>query len=253
MIFLKIFVLDKYRFGVLLLALFSISLFLVASLSPEATEEKLLPIYSVETKEKVLSITFDSAWTAEDIPLILDTLSKYNCKATFFVVGSWAEKYPECVKLIYDSGHEVAGHSYNHAHYNSLSEEDLIKDMAKCDEVIKNITGVNLPIFRAPYGEYNNTVVRAANASGRMLIQWDVDSLDWKDLDIDAMKKRILPKVQNGSVILFHNGTKHTASALPSILESLKNEGYSFKSVGDMILYDNFEIDHTGRQKELIR
>ena len=180
MIFLKIFVLDKYRFACILLALFSVALILVASLSPSAEEERLLPIYSVETDEKVVSVTFDSAWTAEDIPLILDTLSEYNCRATFFVVGSWAEKYPETVKLIYDSGHEVSGHSYNHAHYNSLSEEELIADMNKCDGVIKSITGVNLPIFRAPYGEYNNTVVKAALNSGRTLIQWDVETNDTK-------------------------------------------------------------------------
>ncbi len=177
MIFLKIFVLDKYRFACILLALFSVALLLVASLSPVAEEEKLLPIYSVETDEKVLSVTFDCAWTAEDIPIILSTLSEHNCRATFFVVGSWAEKYPECVKLIHDSGHEIAGHSYNHAHYNSMSEEELISDMQKCDAVIKAITGESLPIFRAPYGEYNNTVVNAAKKSGRTLIQWDAELL----------------------------------------------------------------------------
>ena len=177
MIFLKIFVLDKYRFACILLALFSVALLLVASLSPVAEEEKLLPIYSVETDEKVLSVTFDCAWTAEDIPIILSTLSEHNCRATFVVVGSWAEKYPECVKLIHDSGHEIAGHSYNHAHYNSMSEEELISDMQKCDAVIKAITGESLPIFRAPYGEYNNTVVNAAKKSGRTLIQWDAELL----------------------------------------------------------------------------
>ncbi len=253
MIFLKIFVLDKYRFACILLALFSVALLLVASLSPMAEEERLLPVYSVETYEKVLSITFDCAWTAEDIPLILNTLSRYNCRATFFVVGSWAEKYPESVKLIHDSGHEVAGHSYNHAHYNSLPEEELVSDMDKCDDVIKAITGENIPIFRAPYGEYNNTVVKAATSSGRTLIQWDADSLDWKDLTGDEMIKRIMPKIKNGSIILFHNGTKHTASALPSILDKLVSEGYSFKSVGDMIYYDNYEIDHEGRQKAVNR
>ena len=248
MIFLKIFVLDKYRFSCILLALFSLALFLVASLSPTAEENKLLPIYSVDTKDKVVSVTFDSAWTAEDIPLILETLQKHNCRATFFVVGSWAEKYPESVKLIFDSGHEVAGHSYNHAHYNSLTAEELKNDMDMCDKVIKNITGVTVPIFRAPYGEYNNTVVNTAMNSGRTLIQWDVDSLDWKDLNEEEMTKRILPKIKNGSIILFHNGTKYTASALDGILTKISNKGYSFKSAGDLIYKDNYETDHTGIQ-----
>ncbi len=245
---MKIFVLDKYRFAFILLVLFSFSLFLVASLSPSAEEERLLPVYSVETDEKVVSITFDCAWTAEDIPIILSTLKNHNCRATFFVVGSWAEKYPECVKLIYDSGHEVAGHSYNHAHYNSLSSDELIKDMKKCDDVIKGITGNVLPIFRSPYGEYNNTVVKSALNSGRTLIQWDVDSLDWKDLSAEQMEKRILPKVKNGSIILFHNGTKHTASSLDYLLSKLEEKGYSFKSAGDLIYKKGYTIDHTGRQ-----
>ena len=248
MIFLKIFVLDKYKFSCILLALFSFTLFLVASLSPSAENDKLLPVYSVETDEKAVSITFDSAWTAEDIPLILDTLKKHNCRATFFVVGSWAEKYPECVKLIYDSGHEVAGHSYNHAHYNSLSEDELIRDMDKCDAVIKSLTGETIPIFRSPYGEYNNTVVSAAQNSGRTLIQWDVDSLDWKDLTGEDMEKRILKKIQNGSIILFHNGTKYTASSLDSILSAIEEKGYSYKSAGDLIYKENYEINHEGRQ-----
>ncbi len=253
MIFLKIFVLDKYRFSCILLALFSFALFLVASLSPVAEEEKLLPVYSVETDDAVLSVTFDCAWTAEDIPVILETLKKHNCRATFFVVGSWAEKYPEYVKLIFDSGHEVAGHSYNHAHYNSLSQEELKKDMDMCDAIIKSITGTTLPIFRTPYGEYNNTVVSTALNTGRTLIQWDADSLDWKDLSGEDMLKRILPKIKNGSIILFHNGTKHTASSLDTVLSKIAEKGYTFKSVGDMIIKDNFVIDHTGRQKKIDR
>ena len=251
MIFLKIFVLDKYKFSCILLSLFSIVLFLIASLSPTAEEERLLPIYSVETDEKVVSVTFDSAWTAEDIPLILDALKKHNCRATFFVVGSWAEKYPDCVKLIHNSGHEIAGHSYNHAHYNSLSSNELTSDMDKCDSVIKGITGEVLPIFRAPYGEYNNTVVSAALDSGRTLIQWDIDSLDWKDLSYEDMAKRILPNLKNGSVILFHNGTKHTASSLDMLLSAIEEKGFTFKSICEMIYKDNYEIDHTGRQKKI--
>lgn len=245
---MKIYILNKFHFSILICSLLALSLFLVSTLSPSATSEKLLPIYSVETEEKVISITFDSAWTAEDIPLIVSALSEFDCPATFFVVGSWAEKYPESVKLLYESGHEIAGHSYNHAHYNSLSKDDIVLDVKKCDAVIEKITGKTIPIFRSPYGEYNNTVVEAVESLNKKLIQWDVDSLDWKNLTLEEMEKRIFSKVKNGSIILFHNGTEHTASALPSILKKLKDEGYSFKKVSDLIYLDNYYIDNQGRQ-----
>ncbi len=248
---MKIYVLDKYKAFFLAAVITAAAAFSVFCLTPSATEERLLPIYSVETEEKAVAVTFDSAWTADDIPSICDTLDSFNCKATFFVVGTWAEKNPDSVRLLSEHGHEIAGHSYNHAHYNELSEPELMADMAKCDAVIKNITGKNIPLFRSPYGEYNNTVVRAANESGRFLIQWDADSLDWKDLSEEEIIDRVMKKVKNGSIILLHNGTKNTASALPKLLERLKNEGYIFKSAGELILRDNYKINSEGRQIKL--
>lgn len=245
---MKIFVLDKYKAALIACALTASAAFFISCLTPSASSERLLPIYSVETDEKAVAITFDCAWTSEDLPSICDTLSQYGCKATFFTVGTWAEKYPDSVKMLSEKGHEIAGHSYNHAHYNALSESELITDMAKCDAVIKNITGKNIPLFRAPYGEYNNIVVKAASDSGRYLIQWDSDSLDWKDLSESEIVERVMTRVKNGSIILLHNGTKNTASALPNLLESLKKEGYTFKSVGELIYYDNYEINSDGRQ-----
>ncbi|MDP4134223.1 MAG: polysaccharide deacetylase family protein [Bacillota bacterium] len=244
---MKIFVIDKFKAIGIIFIIISISIFLFSCLGGFA-KENILPIYSVETKEAAVSITFDCAWTAEDLPSIEKTLEEYNCPATFFVVGSWAEKYPDAVLSLFKKGHEVAGHSYNHAHYNSLSAEALTADMQKCDAVIKDITGSNTKIFRAPYGEYNENVVRTATSSGRTLIQWDLDSLDWKDLTESEMEARILPNVKNGSIILFHNGTKNTASALPAILKALKDKGYSFKTVSDLMYHDNYYIDHAGRQ-----
>lgn len=248
---MKIFVLDKYRAALITCAAIGSAFFFISCLSPSASSERLLPIYSVETDEKAVAVTFDCAWTSDDLPSICSTLEQYDCKATFFAVGTWAEKYPDSVKMLSDAGHEIAGHSYNHAHYNALSESELITDMTKCDAVIKNITGKNVPLFRSPYGEYNNTVVKAAKDSGRYLIQWDADSLDWKDLSESEIIERVMSKVRNGSVILLHNGTKNTASALPKLLERLKNEGYTFKSAGELIYYDNYEIDCEGRQKKL--
>lgn len=209
---------------------------------------KNLPIYSVETPEKAVSITFDSAWGNEDIDDIINILKQYGCPATFFVVGDFVQKYPESVKKLYDAGHEIANHSDSHAHYSRLSAEQMKKDMDKCDEKIKAVTGTASPLFRPPYGEYNDTVVEVCRETGRYCIQWDVDSLDWKGLSSEEMKNRILPKIQNGSIILFHTGTDNTASALPDILEAIKEKGFVFKKTRDLIYKENYRIDHQGRQ-----
>jgi len=139
-----------------------------------------LPIYSVDCYEKKAAITFDCAWGADDIPDILNTLKKENIKATFFLVGQWAEKYPETVKMIFDDGHDIGNHSYSHFRMGTLDEEKIKEEIIKCSETIKNITGSSIDLFRAPYGDYNNTVIRTAKKLGYFTIQWDVETLNTK-------------------------------------------------------------------------
>lgn len=249
---MKIFVLDKYSLATialaLLLILVALPIFIVNSTPASAPASPTLPIYSVETDEKVVAVTFDAAWNADDIDNIIGTLDKYGCKTTFFAVGDWLVKYPDAVKKLSAAGHEIANHSDTHAHLNTLSTEKLITEMEECDKKILDLTGVKNVLFRAPYGEYNDNVITTCYQSGRYPIQWDIDSLDWKNLTTEEMIKRIVPKLKNGSIILLHNGTENTAGALPSILEAIKNEGYSFKTVGELIHKDNFKINHEGRQ-----
>lgn len=213
-----------------------------------ALASRPLPIYCVEKAEKEIAVTFDSAWGNEDLPEILDALDKYGCKATFFVVGDFIDKYPDSVAEMHSRGHEIANHSDNHAHYSKLSREEMIEDMDKCDAKIKKITGSDNKIFRPPYGEYTDLSVKTCEETGRYSIQWDCDSLDWKGLMPNEMEQRIMKRVKNGSIILLHNGAKHTAKALPQILNALKNEGYKFKTVSELIYKDNYKIDHTGMQ-----
>lgn len=250
---MKIFVVDKYTIIICALIVLLVAVMLPVSMSdivPASAGQKELPIYSVATDKKVVAISFDCAWSADDIPSIAKTLSDYNCKASFFVVGDWAQKYPNEVKQLFDAGHDIAGHSFNHAHYNKMTVDELKADMDKADAVIKSITGKKLDIVRSPYGEYNNNVIKACRESGRFCIQWDVDSLDWKDLTKEQMIERIMARVKNGSIILLHNGTKNTADALPSIMQALKDEGFTFVKVSDLIMREGFTIDHEGRQQK---
>lgn len=211
-------------------------------------EKENIPIYCVQTDKKKIAVTFDSAWDDADLTEILEILGNYECKATFFVVGDFLEKYPERIKEMHEKGHEIANHSDTHPHPNSLSRGEMIAEMENCDKKIKNITGQKEVLFRAPYGEYNNLLVQTCKDTGRYCIQWDVDSLDWKGLTPDMIVKRVTERVKNGSIILLHNGAENTAKALPELLCQLKNQGYEFVTVSDLIYKDNYYIDHTGMQ-----
>jgi polysaccharide deacetylase family sporulation protein PdaB len=207
-----------------------------------------LPIYCVQRDNKAVSLTFDAAWGNEDTQTLIDILGKYNVKATFFVVGAWAEKYPESVQALSDAGHEVMNHSNDHAHFSKLSANEIVANIKSCNEKVAAVTGVTPTLFRAPYGEYDDNVIKTVNSMGMHTIQWDVDSLDWKEIPADEIAKRVTSKVAPGSIVLFHNAALHTPEALPSIIEFLLQNGYSIVPVSEIILQGDYTIDHTGRQ-----
>lgn len=209
---------------------------------------KLLPIYSVETTETKVAITINCAWSADDIDMILETLSKQEIKVTFFMVGDWVEKNEEAVKKIYEAGHEIGNHSYNHPHVNNLSLEKNKEQIQKCSDLVKSITGEGTKLYRGPYGEYNNTVIEAAEGLNHTTIQWSIDSLDYKGLTGEQMWERIESKLENGSIILMHNGTENTALSLNDIINKIKEKGLSIVPVSELIYADNYTIDNNGIQ-----
>ena len=207
-----------------------------------------LPIYCVDKDQKICAMSFDAAWGAEDTPVLIKILDDYDVKTTFFVVGDWVDKYPDAVKALSDAGHEIMNHSDTHPHMTSLTKEKMIKEVTDCNNKIKSITGVEPILFRPPYGDYNNDVVSNLRELGMYTIQWDVDSLDWKDLSPQAITERVTSKVKRGSIILFHNAAKNTPEALPMILEYLKQNEYKIVPVSQIIYKDNFTIDTQGKQ-----
>ena len=218
-----------------------------------AASARQLPIYCVQRDQKMLSISFDAAWGNEDTQQLIDILGRYQVKATFFVVGEWVDKYPESVLALHQAGHEVMNHSNTHAHYPQLSAQEVAEDLNACSDKIQAITGVRPTLVRFPYGDYDDSSIAAARSIGMEPIQWDVDSLDWKDLSAGEIVKRVTSKVSPGSIVLFHNAALHTPEALPDILETLLQEGYTFVPISQLILpgtYNlDYTIDHTGRQQ----
>ncbi len=209
---------------------------------------RLLPIYSVETPDKKVAVTFNCAWEADDIPQILEILSEYNAEATFFVLGQWAKDNPSAVKMIAEAGHEIGTHSNTHPDMAKLSEEDIRLELLRSCEYIENACRKKPVVFRAPSGSYSNTLVKISEEMGFKMIQWDVDSRDWKDYTAEKMVESVTKNIREGSIVLFHSGKENTVKALPQILEILHNGGYEFVSVSELIYNENYIIDHTGRQ-----
>ena len=207
-----------------------------------------LPIYCVERDQKVCSISFDAAWGADNTQKILDVLADYGVKCTFFVVGNWADQYPEQAKAIVESGNELMNHSNAHGHFNSMSTEEILADVNACNDKIEALTGVRPTLIRCPFGEYDDHVITAIRSIGMEPIQWDVDSLDWKGISAAEITKRVTSKVAPGSIVLFHNAGEHTPEALPGILDYLLAQGYQIIPISEILLTGDYTIDHTGRQ-----
>lgn len=250
------FVLNKQKIYTYLLSILTvIILFCIAGSigSEEATIEttstnKLLPIYSVQTENKNVALTINCAWNDSDIDKILSTLSENNVKATFFMVGDWVEKFPEAVKKINEAGHEIGSHSNTHAHVNQLSYEKNVEEIKLSSEKIKNITGKEVTLYRPPYGEYNNTVIRAANENGYMPIQWSLDTLDYTGITGNEMWDRIKDKITSGDIILMHNGTEHTAESLDMLIKNIKEKGLNLVTISELVYKENYSIDVNGKQ-----
>jgi polysaccharide deacetylase family sporulation protein PdaB len=233
--------------GILFYAVFSAA----GSAEDAAASVKKLPVYSVDNDDsKQIALTVNCAWGAQDIPEILDTFDKYHIKCTFFVLGVWAEKNPEALKLIYARGHEIANHSYSHKLPSKSSEEQIKEEIVKCNEAVNKIIGITPTFYRAPSGDYTDTALTLAEKLGMTPIQWSVDSLDWmKDKSQSDIVSRVTGKISSGSIILFHNDTNYTAAALPEIIEHLQKEGYQFVTVGDLLLKGDCIIDNNGVQR----
>lgn len=212
-----------------------------------ASTPREIPIYYVETDKKQVAISFDAAWGNEQTDTLLEILDKYKVKSTFFLVGDWVEKYPESVKKIADKGHDVGNHSDTHPHMTQMTTSQMAGEIQTCNEKIKKITGKIPTLFRAPYGDYNNDVVKSVNGCNMYCVQWDVDSLDWKDPTPEQITQNVLKKLKNGSIVLLHNGAKNTPQALPMLIEAIHEKGYEIVPISQILLKCDYFTDVDGK------
>lgn len=234
-------------FSLLLVLCCAYTLSLPQSISVVAGKKEL-PVYCVDRSDNVIAISFDAAWGGDKTLPILDILDRYNVKTTFFLVDIWTQKYPELVREIIARGHEIGNHSATHPHMNKLDEAGIVKELRVMSDAAEKITGKRVTLFRPPYGEYNDRVVRTARAQGYEVVQWSVDSLDWKNRGAEEIISRAC-KVQSGDIVLFHNDSQYIVDALPAVLSYYRKNGYKVVPVSDILLTGETYIDIQGRQK----
>lgn len=216
-----------------------------------AGTESLKPIYQVDTDEKKIAISFDACWGSEKTDDILDILDENNVKATFFLVNIWLEDYPDKAKEVAKRGHEIGLHSTTHPHFTQLSVEEMKEELIKNKEMVKKVTGYDAKLFRPPFGDYNNQVIKTVSELDLTTIQWSVDSLDWReDLSAQDISKRILERVEKGAIILMHNDGQHTPQVIKTVLPELKRQGYSIVPVSELLIKEDWYVDSEGIQRK---
>ncbi len=212
------------------------------------SHKRQLPVYSVARNDKVVSISFDAAWGGDQTKPLLDILDKYDVKTTFFLVGFWVDKYPELIKEMVARGHEIGNHSASHPHMSQLDEAKIKEELRIMSDKVERITGVRPTLFRPPYGDYNDKVVLTSRAEGYEVVQWSVDSLDWKNRGTADIIKQCTTNVQNGDIVLFHNDAQYILQALPTVIEHYQGLGYKIIPVSQILLNGETVIDVQGKQ-----
>jgi len=208
-----------------------------------------MPICSVGTVEKKVALSFDAAWGDENMDAIEAKLHEYDVHATFFVTGQWAEKYSERLKAMAECGCiEVGTHSNTHPNMPKLAKKQTELELSTSVSIIKSVTGQEVTLFRAPYGAYSDAVLAAAEKQGLYSIGHSVDTLDRDGVSAYDITSKVLAQVKPGGIILMHTDGKNTADALPAVIQGLKNKGYSFTTVGDLIYKDGYTVNETGVQ-----
>ncbi|MBQ4429126.1 MAG: polysaccharide deacetylase family protein [Clostridia bacterium] len=211
---------------------------------------KELPVYSVSRDDKRIALTIDAAWEDDKTPFILETLDKYGIKATFFLCGFWVNDYPDMVKAISDAGHEIGNHSMTHPHMNKLSSTQIRDELSAFESLINGVIGRGTKLFRVPYGEYNDTVIKTLRESGYEVVQWNIDTVDWKpERSAQTILDSVLGKLKDGSIILSHNNGYKIEQYLPALIEAAKAQGYEFVTVSELLLEGSTLIDVNGVQK----
>lgn len=202
-------------------------------------------ILSGSPEKREIALTFDDAPDTHFTPQVLDALKKMNVKATFFIVGNRAEKHPEIVTRMVREGHAIGNHSYNHANFNKLSDTAFRVQIKKTDDILQRLISYRPVIVRPPYGNVTEGQIKWLISQKKKIINWNVDSLDWKNLTAEQVSTNILSDIRPGSIVLQHSAggkgedLSGTVQAIPQIIKKLRADGVRFVTVPELLEIDN--------------
>jgi polysaccharide deacetylase family sporulation protein PdaB len=196
--------------------------------------------YHVETESKAVALTFDAIWEPGETGRILDTLDRYQVRATFFLTGSWVRHNPDLAREILIRGHEIGHHGYSHKRLPEVDDEELSNEFAMMEETLREELNMTAYLFRPPYGEIDERVFAYASGRGYTTVLWSIDPHDWLDPGVDKIISRVVKSVHNGAIILFHTNATQSADALPVIIQSLRMHEYEILPFTELL----------GREKE---
>ncbi len=221
----------------ILLIIFTAVIFLLSSAIYVQANHKLKPIYGVKTDKKIVALTFDISWGTNTPMPVIDILKNNDIKCTFFLSGPWVKQYPDIPKRIQADGHEIGSHGYRHINLSNLSKNEIKDEIQKAHDNIKEVTGIDANLIRTPNGDFNDTVIEAIHEVNYEAIQWETDSLDWMNPGVNNIVERVTKKVHPGDIILMHasDTCKQTTEALPLVINNLKNQGYEFVTVSELL------------------
>jgi len=195
-------------------------------------------VYNVPTDRKVIALTFDISWGEKRAEPILEVLKAKNVEnVTFFLSAPWSKAHPDLVKKIADAGYEIGSHGHKHDNYSQYSDEEIRRQITIADGILRDMTGKSPSLIRLPNGDFDKRVLRIADELNYKVVQWDTDSLDWKNPGVDTIVNRVVEKAHEGDIVLLHasDSSKQTHQALPEIIDQLRAKGYEFVTVSQLI------------------
>lgn len=192
-------------------------------------------------EEKVIALTFDDGPHPTYTNQILDILKEYDVKATFFVLGKFAEAYPDIIIRQWQEGHEIGNHTYSHVDAKRVSKKVLYNEYKKTQEIIENLINHQPRLFRPPYGSFDSQALDIVEMHDSIIVLWSAhqDSKDWSNPDVEEIVNTTLSNIRNGDIILFHDYVYYdessTVEALKQIIPELKSRGYRFVTISELL------------------
>ncbi len=200
-----------------------------------------LPSLSVDPTKPMVALTFDDG-PSKHTNRLLDIFTEYGGKGTFFVVGNILDNRSETLKRIASEDHQIAGHSWDHRQLTKLTGDDLINQVMATRAKIYDITGIDTPVLRPPYGSFNDEVKQVCKDHGVIIVNWSIDTLDWKYKDTNTIYNTIMANVKDGDIILCHDIHGTTVDAMETVIPALIENGYQLVTVSELLTAGNREI-----------